>query len=257
MSGHSKWAQIKRKKAKFDAQRGKIFSKVAREITVAAKFGGGDPDGNPRLRFAIDQAKEANMPADNIDRAIQKGTGGGEGANLEEIILEGYGPGGVAVLVKAMTDNRNRSVSDLRHVFSRHGGNLGAAGCVAWMFKEKGLIHIEKSQAAEEPVMEVAADAGAEDIRSEPDAEVIEVETSLANYNKVKNALAAKFKIASSEITMVAQNSVPVKGEDARKVLAMVEELEEHDDVQDVYANFDIPDELMGEDLNNENTAYQ
>jgi len=249
MSGHSKWATIKRKKGKADSQRGKLFSKLAREITIAAKLGSGDPDGNPRLRMAVDKARESNMPVDNIDRAIQKGTGGGEGANLEDIILEGYGPGGVAVLVKAMTDNRNRSVSDLRHIFTRHGGNLGAAGCVAWMFKEKGLIHIEKSQASEEQVMEVAADAGAEDIRSEPEAEVIEVETSLANYDKVKNTLAAKFKIASSEITMVPQNSVPVKGEDARKVIAMVEELEEHDDVQDVYANFDIPDELMGKDF--------
>ncbi|MFH0887476.1 MAG: YebC/PmpR family DNA-binding transcriptional regulator, partial [bacterium] len=244
MSGHSKWATIKRKKAKSDDKRGKVFSKIAREITIAAKIGGGDVSGNPRLRFAVDKAREANMPADNIGRAIQKGAGGGEGSNVEEITLEGYGPGGVAVMVKAMTDNRNRTVSDLRHEYSRHGGNLGEAGCVSWMFKEKGLIQIEKSKASEEQVMELAVEAGAEDIRSEADSEVIEVETTIQTFEKVKEALSAKFPIASAEITMIPQNTIALTGEDAQKIIKLMTALEDHDDVHDVYANFDIPDEM-------------
>lgn len=246
MSGHSKWSTIKRKKGKTDAARGKAFTKVIREIAAAARTGGGDPSGNPRLRLAVDKAKEINMPNDNIQRAIQKAVGGGEGSVLEEVLYEGYGPGGVAMIVEGITDNKQRMVSEIRYIFSRHGGNLGESGCVSWMFKKKGVINFERSKVNEESLMSDAIDAGADDIKTEES--VITVETMPEKLMEVSNKLKDKYEIASSEVAMVPQSTIHLEGEDAHKILKLVEELEDNDDVQNVHANFDIPDEIINQE---------
>jgi len=244
MSGHSKWATIKRSKAKTDAARGKSFTKVIREISAAARIGGGDPNGNPRLRLAIDKSKSINMPADNIKRAIDKATGGGEGAILDEVTYEGFGPAGVAVMVECITDNKMRTLNEIRFIFTRNGGNLGEGGSVGWMFKKKGVLHFEKSKVNEDQLMADAIDAGAEDISTEES--LITVETAPDKFEQVKNALSAKkYEPATAEITMVPSNTIKLDGEDAHKVLKLVDALEENDDVQKVHANFDIPDEII------------
>lgn len=245
MSGHSKWATTKHKKAALDAKRGKIFTKIIREITVAAKMGGGDPEGNPRLRTAILKAKENNMPADNIKKAVQKGTGELPGVSYEEITYEGYGPGGVALIIQIMTDNKNRTVSEIRHLLSKSGGNMGESGSVAWMFHKKGYLSIEKQKADEEKLMSVALDAGAEDIRSD-DPTLFEVITAPADFEKVKKAMAdAGLTPSYAEITFLPQTYIRLEGKEAEQMLRLMEALEDHDDVQNVYANFDIPDEVM------------
>ncbi len=244
MSGHSKWATIKRSKAKTDAARGKAFTKVIREIAAAARIGGGDLGGNPRLRLAIEKSKAINMPADNIKRAIEKATGGGEGAILEEVTYEGYGPGGVALMVECITDNKMRTLNDIRFIFSRNGGNLGENGSVAWMFKKKGVLNFEKSGTNEDQLMADAIDAGADDITTEES--IVTVETSPEKFEQVKNALTAKkYEPATAEITMVPTNTIRLEGEDARRILKLIDTLEENDDVQKVHANFDIPDEII------------
>jgi YebC/PmpR family DNA-binding regulatory protein len=244
MSGHSKWAGIKHKKAKVDAQRGRVFTKLIREITVAARLGGGDPSGNARLRDAIDKAKAANMPSENITRAIKKGTGELEGVSYEECIYEGYGPGGVAVLVETVTDNRNRTTSELRKIFSRFNGNLGESGCVGWMFEKKGLIRLSARGTDEETLLAVALEAGAEDIQKEEGA--FEVITAPKDFEGVKAAVEkAGFPLESAEVTKLPQSTIPLTGKGAEQVLRLMDELEEHDDVQQVYANFDIPEEIM------------
>jgi len=247
MSGHSKWATIKHKKAKTDAQRGKMFTKFIREISVAARMGGGDPAVNPRLRLAVERAREVNMPSDNIKRAIAKGTGGGEEVKLEEIVYEGYGPGGVAVMVEAMTDNKNRTLGDLNYIFTRNGGHLGKSGCVAWLFKKRGVITFERGKVDEEKLTSEAIEAGAEDINFEES--VIAVITKPEDMEKVRDQLKSKgFTLVSAEVTMFPQNTVILVGEEAHKVLKLVSVLEEHDDVQTVHANFDIPDEIIAEE---------
>lgn len=244
MSGHSKWAGIKHKKAKVDAQRGRVFTKLIREITVAARVGGGDPAGNPRLRDAIDKAKSANMPQDNITRAVKKGTGELEGVTYEECVYEGYGPQGVAVLLDAVTDNRNRTTAEVRKLFSKFGGNLGEVGCVGWMFNKRGLIQVSAKGVDEERLLAVALEAGAEDVRS--GEQVFEIVTDPKSFDAVKTALEqASFPIEHAEVTMVPQSTVRVEGKAAEQVLRLLDELEEHDDVQHVYANFDIPEEIM------------
>ncbi len=246
MAGHSKWNNIKHKKAKADEQRGKIFTKIGREIYVAAKEGGADPEANARLKAVIQKAKEANMPNDNIMRNIQKATGGGETENYEEAVYEGYGPGGVAILINIMTDNRNRTASEIRYLFSRNGGNLGETGCVAWMFDSKGIINIELVKGLDqEELMLEAIEAGAEDIIF--DDEIAEIITEPGDFEIVKQALvAAGFNIQTAEYTKLPQNSVDISDpEQAKQVLNLMNLLEDHDDVQDVYANFDIPDELI------------
>ncbi len=244
MAGHSKWANIKHKKAREDAKRGKIFSKLAKEITVAAKLGGGDPDGNPRLRRAIETARSFNMPKDNIERAIKKGTGEGGGADYEQITYEGYGPGGVAVLVEVLTDNRNRTVGEIRHAFSKNKGNLGENGCVAWLFESKAYFTVPKAAAEEEQLLEVALEAGAEDVRD--GGEVWEVLADPDAYDDVRAGLeAAGLELESSEVTMLPKNTVKLQGADAERMLRLMEMLEDNDDVQNVYANFDIDDAEM------------
>ncbi|NPV52052.1 MAG: YebC/PmpR family DNA-binding transcriptional regulator [Firmicutes bacterium] len=247
MSGHSKWANIKHKKAKADAMRGRVFTRVAREIIVAARQGGGDPEANFRLRMAIQKARDVNMPNESIVRAIKRGTGeGGEGSNYEELTYEGYGPGGVAVLLDVMTDNKNRTASDIRYIFSKHGGNLGEAGCVAWMFEKRGLITMNRSDTSlsEDDLMNYAVEAGAEDFKA--DEETVEIITNYEDLESVREFLASKgLKLATAEVTMVPKTTIPVSGKEARQVLELVESLEDHDDVQQVYANFDIPEELM------------
>ena len=246
MSGHSKWSSIKHKKGAADAKRGKIFSKVIKEISVAARFGGGDPAGNPRLRQAILAAKAENMPKENIERAIKKGTGELEGANYEEAPYEGYGPGGAAVLVETLTDNKNRTTADVRHVFSKHGGNLGEAGCVSWLFDKKGLIVFNKDDVEEETLMNVALDAGAEDIR-ETEKE-FEVFVAPEEHERVREAVEdAQMPYTFAEVTMYPQNTVKLEGRDAERMLRLMEALEDADDVQKVYANFDIPDSVLEE----------
>jgi len=245
VSGHSKWSTIKRKKGAIDAKRGKIFTRLIKEITVAARMGGGDPDGNPRLRSAIAVAKTENMPKDNIDRAIKKGTGELEGAVYEEITYEGYGPAGVAVLVDCMTDNKNRTVADIRHYFSKNGGNLGESGCVSWMFDKKGSIMVDKDTIDEEELMDKALEAGAEDVIEEDN--VFQVLTAPEDFETVREALEAEeIKFVEASISMIPQNVVEISEEkQARQILRLLESLEEHDDVQNVFANFDISDELM------------
>lgn len=244
MAGHSKWANIKHRKGKMDAIRGKVTTKIGREITVAVKAGGADPTGNMRLKLALQKAKENNVPKDNIQRAIQKGLGGPDGGNYEEMLYEGYGPGGVAVLLEIMTDNRNRTAADIRHLFGKYGGNLGESGCVAWMFDKKGLFLVDKGAVAEEDLMLTALEAGAEDIKSGDEG--YEVITDPGDWEKVRAALeAAKVPVASAQVTMVPQTTVELKGDDAVKMLKLMDALEEHDDVQEVYANFDIDDAEM------------
>lgn len=244
MSGHSKWSTIKHKKAKTDAARGKVFTKIIREITSAAKLGGGDPEGNPRLRLAIDKAKDANMPNDNIERSIAKGTGGGEGIVMEEVVYEGYGPGGIAIMVEAMTDNKQRTVAEVRHLFSRGGGNMGESGCVNWMFKKKGILTFERGKANEDQLGMDAIEAGAEDINLEES--VLEVLTKPEDFEKVRDTLKQKgYTPSSAEVSMFPQSTVKLSGEDAHKVVKLVNSLEEHDDVQSVHANFDVPDEIL------------
>ena len=245
MSGHSKWANIKRRKGAVDAKRGQIFTKLIKEITVAARLGGGDPIGNPRLRAAIAAAKEVNMPKDNIDRAIKKGTGELEGVVYEEITYEGYGPGGVAVLVECMTDNRVRTVADVRHAFGKSGGNMGESGCVAWMFDKKGSLTIDKSTIDEDSLMEMALEAGAEDMAVEENE--YQVFTAPEDFSEVRESLAEKgVHFLESGINMIPQNTIEITDEKtAQQILTLLERLEEHDDVQNVYANFDIPDEIM------------
>ncbi len=244
MSGHSKWSTIKRKKGAADAKRGKIFTKLIKEITVAARMGGGDPEGNPRLRSAIAAAKAANMPSDNVDRAVKKGTGDLEGVTYEESTYEGYGPGGVAILVETLTDNKNRTVSEVRHLFSKYNGNMGESGCVSWMFSKLGLIVVPKEGTDEDELMEHALEAGAEDIKDEDD--VFEVHCEPNDVGAVSEALQeAGFKVESAEAAMVPQNTVKVEGRDAEVLMRLIGLLEDNDDVQHVWANFDIDDELM------------
>lgn len=239
MSGHSKWATIKHKKAATDARRGRIFTRLIREITIAARTGGGDPDKNPRLRTAIQAAKSENMPSENIERAILRGTGQLEGEQYEEVMFEGYGPGGVGMLVKAVTSNRNRCVGEVRHIFSKHGGNIAEAGAVSWQFHRKGDIVVPKEAADEDTMMSIVLDAGAEDLRD--DGSAWEVITPPEAFDAVKEALEkAGIKPASAEIGMIPQNYIKLTGAEAQKMLQLVEALEEHDDVQHVYANFDI-----------------
>ncbi|MBM3294755.1 MAG: YebC/PmpR family DNA-binding transcriptional regulator [Candidatus Aminicenantes bacterium] len=242
MSGHSKWHSIKHKKGAADAKRGKIFTKIIREIAVAARNGGGDADKNPRLRKAIQDARAANMPADNIKRAIQKGTGQLEGAQYEEVMYEGYGPGGVAIFLTALSDNKNRTVSELRHIFTKNGGRIGEQGCVAWMFKRMGYIDVEKAAASEDQLMDIALNAGADDIKD--DGSIWEVTTTPEAYEKVLEAVkAAGIEVADSNVGYLPQNYVKLEGKEAQQTLKLVEELEDHDDVQNVSSNFDIAEE--------------
>jgi len=244
MSGHSKWATTKHKKAATDAKRGKIFTKIGKEISVAARLGGGDPGGNPRLRTAVAKAKSVSLPAENIKRAIQKGTGELPGVSYEEIVYEGYGPGGVAVIIEALTDNRNRTVSEIRNIFSKAGSNMGEAGCVSWMFHKKGYLVVNKTKANEDQLMTLALDAGAEDMQVEDDNFVIT--TALSDFEKVKKALEdAAVPLDLAEITMIPQTYVKLDGKEAQQMLRLVDTLEDNDDVQNVYANFDIPDEIL------------
>ncbi|HOE11349.1 MAG TPA: YebC/PmpR family DNA-binding transcriptional regulator [bacterium] len=245
MSGHSKWSTIKHKKAKMDAQRGKIFTKLIKEITVAARSGGGDLDGNPRLRTAVAAARAANMPAANVEKAIKKGTGELEGVTYEEVTYEGYGPGGVAIYVECVTDNRNRTTAEIRHLFSKYGGNLGASGCVSHMFHRRGLISLSKSAIKnEDAFMEAILEAGAEDVKEEGDT--MEVITSVADFESVKEAVAALgITPEVAELTRIPSNTVKLEGKAAETMLKLMEFIEDHDDVQNVYANFDIPDEVM------------
>ncbi|MDO8957865.1 MAG: YebC/PmpR family DNA-binding transcriptional regulator [Deltaproteobacteria bacterium] len=245
MSGHSKWSTIKHKKGAADARRGKIFTKIIKEITIAARMGGGDQTGNPRLRSAILAAKAENMPKENIERAIKKGTGELPGVSYEEATFEGYGPGGVAVLVEILSDNRKRTVADIRHIFSKNAGNLGEAGCVSWMFDKKGLIVFEKDKVDEEKLMDLALEAGAQDVQ-ETDKEH-EVITEPADFERVKKQLLEKAKLIPTyaEISMLPQSTVRLTGKEAQQMLRLMESLEDSEDVQHVYANFDIPDEEM------------
>ncbi|MEW6162255.1 MAG: YebC/PmpR family DNA-binding transcriptional regulator [Nitrospirota bacterium] len=246
MSGHSKWAQVKHKKAFVDARKGKIFSKIVKEIAVAARLGGGDPDGNPRLRAAIEKAKEVNMPHENIKRAIMKGTGELPGVAYEESVYEGYGPGGAAILLEVLTDNRNRAVSEIRHIMTKNAGNLGEAGCVVWMFEKKGYILVEKTKIDEDSLITVALEAGAEDMKNDPKEENYEIITAPEDMNKVKASLEAEgIPVSLAEITMLPKSYVGLDGRSAEQMIRLVEALEEHDDVQNVYTNFDIPDEVM------------
>ncbi len=244
MAGHSKWAQIKHKKAKTDAARGKLFTRLIREITVAARQGGGDPDGNPRLRLAIQTAKAANMPNDNIQRAIKKGTGELGGDAIEEFTYEGYGPGGVALMIDVLTDNRNRTTAEVRHALTKHGGSLGESGCVAWNFDRKGVIRVDASRCDEDTLMAAALDAGAEDVREEEG--VFEVITAPTELHQVAQALeAGNIPYESAELERIPNTTVKLSGDEARKVLKLMDALEDLDDVQRVSANFDIPDEVL------------
>ena len=245
MSGHSKWSTIKRKKGAIDSKRGKIFTKLIKEITLAARLGGGDIEGNSRLRQAVMAAKEENMPKDNIDRAIKKGTGELAGAAAyEEVTYEGYGPAGVAVIVDVMTDNKNRTVAEIRHIFSKHGGNLGENGCVAWMFDKKGSIVLEKKAVDEDQLMEVALEVGADDVRDqETEWEVI---TDPMAFERVKKAIEQKgWKYLEARVGKIPQNTIRLEAGKAEQMLKLMEKLEDNDDVQNVYANFDIPDDVM------------
>jgi YebC/PmpR family DNA-binding regulatory protein len=244
MSGHSKWHTIKHKKGALDAKRGKIFTKLIKEITVAARTGGGDPDANARLRKAILDAKAQNMPNDTIERAVKRGTGDLEGVNYEEITYEGYGPNGVAIMVETMTDNRNRTVAELRHLFTKNGGNLGESGSVAWMFDKKGLIVVDRETKSEDELFEIAIEAGADDLQEEGD--VFEIYTAPENYEAVDEAIKkAGVEPQASEISMIPQNYIKLEGADAKQMLKLYEAIDDHDDVQKVYSNFDIDEADM------------
>jgi YebC/PmpR family DNA-binding regulatory protein len=244
MSGHSKWATIKRKKGKLDAQRGRTFTKLIKEITIAARAGGGDAEGNPRLRTAISTAKAANMPQDNIKKAIQKGTGELPGVTYEETSYEGYGPGGVAIILEVVTDNKNRTVAEIRHLLTKYNGNLGETGCVGWMFDKQGRIAVETSKTDEDTLMEVVLDAGANDMTTEED--MFEVIMSYDKFEAVKAAMeGASIEYSEAGISMVPQTTIKLEGSKAESMLKLIMALEDHDDIQNVYANFDIDDELM------------
>jgi YebC/PmpR family DNA-binding regulatory protein len=244
MSGHSKWSTIKRKKGAADAKRGKIFTKIIRELSTAARIGGGDPESNPRLRLVVDKAKGANMPKDNISRAIQKGVGGGEGESYEEIVYEGYGPGGTAILIETLTDNKNRTVSDVRHALTKNGGNLGASGCVAYLFEKKGLLSFASDGLDTDALMEASLEAGADDVVEAEDS--VEVVTAPGDFSAVKEALeAASFRPENAEISMEPSSMVALAGKDAEQMLRLADVLEDLDDVQNFYANFDISEEEM------------
>jgi len=246
MSGHSKWHSIRHKKAREDAKRGKAFTKLIRELTVSARAGGGDPTMNPRLRTAIDRAKAENMPADNIDRAIKKGTGELEGVRYEEYTYEGYGPGGTAILVEVMTDNKNRCTAEVRHIFSKQNGNLGENGCVAWIFEKKGYLSVPAEGVDEETLMDIALEAGADDIVEEEEDKHFEVYSSLEAFQAVKDALDAKgVTYQNADITMIPKNTVKLQGKEAEQTLRLMDALEDNDDVQNVYSNFDISQEVM------------
>ena len=247
MSGHNKWASIKHKKAATDSKRGKLFSKLSKELTVSAKAGGGDPSGNPRLRVAVNKAKSINMPADNIERAIKKGTGELPGVTYEEIAYEGYGPKGVAIIVEALTDNKNRTGAEIRNTFSKKGGNMAGPGSVNWIFAKRGFIMVKTDNVDEDNLMSIALDAGAEDMKIEEP--MYEITTPVADLERVKEALEkANIEIESAELTMIPSSTIKLDGADAKQVLDLVELLEDHDDVQNVYANFDIPDEMLNQD---------
>lgn len=246
MSGHSKWAQIKRKKGANDAARGKLFTKIIKEITISARLGGGDPGGNPRLRLAIQSAKDNNMPADNITRAIKKGTGELEGVHYEEIKYEGYGPGGVALLVESLTDNRNRTVAELRHLFTRNGGNLAETGSVGWNFERKGIINVLKGKYTEDDLMNAVLDVGAEDLNDE--GEFYEVKTSVEGFEGVRKAIeSGGYVIDSASLPYVAKTTTKVEGKEAEQTLRLISAIEDNDDVQNVYTNADIDEKVMEE----------
>ncbi len=244
MSGHSKWATTKRKKAAIDSKRGKMFTKLIKEITIAAREGGGDPNGNPRLRLAVDNAKSANMPQDNIERAIKKATGELEGATYVELTYEGYGPAGVAILVEVATDNKNRTVAEVRHLFSRGGGNLGESGSVAWMFDKKGVVTFPKQGKSEDEIMEIILEAGAEDLQTEDELYI--VQAPIEAFESVRKALLEKgLTVENASLQWIAKNSIGVSGEDAEKVIKLLESLEDSDDVQNVFSNADIDESSL------------
>jgi len=245
MSGHSKWHSIKHKKAKVDAARGRVFTKLIKELTVSARVGGGDPEGNPRLRTAVQAARASNMPAKNIENAIMKGTGELPGVVYEEVVYEGYGPGGVALYINAVTDNKNRTVAEIRHLFSRHGGNLGESGSVAWMFEKRGMIKVTKKNYDEDTLFMIALEAGAEDIKSD-DEEFYYIYTSYDQVEKIHDTLSKnKITVDSAERTMLPKTTMHLDGKQAEQMLRLMEALDEHDDIQGVFANFDIDDEVM------------
>lgn len=246
MSGHSKWANIKYKKAAQDAKKGRIFTKIAREITVAVKQGGADPTANPRLRLALDKAKSVNMPKDNVERAIKRGSGAGNEENYEDVIYEGYGPGGVALLLLVLTDNKNRTVADIRKILSRHGGALGESGCVGWIFERKGILRINKDDVAEEKLYNLAIEEGALDINMQDMAyEVLVEPQDLERFKEI--FITHNIKIESAEVTMRPKNTIPVEKEEAKKLINLLNELDEHDDIQEVYSNFEIDDAILEE----------
>ena len=246
MSGHSKWSTIKRKKGAADAKRGKLFTKLIKEITIAAREGGGDPNANPRLRLAVDNAKAANMPADNIDRAIKKATGELEGVTYYELTYEGYGPGGIAILVEVATDNKNRTVADVRHLFSKYGGSMGENGSVAWMFDRKGVITLPAQDKTEDEILDIILEAGAEDLQTEDD--FFEIQTDLENFEPVRKALVAEgLNIENASLQWIAKNTVEVKDETAEKVMKLIDALEDSDDVQNVYSNADFDEALLNQ----------
>jgi YebC/PmpR family DNA-binding regulatory protein len=245
MSGHSKWSTIKHKKGAADAKRGKVFTRIIKEMTVAARLGGGDVEGNPRLRSAVAEAKASNMPKDNIERAIKRGTGELEGVQYEEVTYEGYGPGGVAIIVEALTDNTNRTTPEIRHMFEKHGGNFGAQGSVKFQFERKGYFAIEKSAVSEDKLMEVALEAGADDLQTE-DAEIFEVYTGAASFEAVRQALeAAKIPTVEAKIDMIPGNYVTLDEQKSKQVMRLLEVLDDHEDTQNVWSNFDVPQEMM------------
>ncbi len=248
MSGHSKWAQIKRKKEKTDQKKGRVFTRLIREITIAARAGGGDPDANSRLRHAIDEAKAENMPWENIEKAIKRGTGELPGVTIEEVQYEGYGPGGVAIMIECATDNKNRTTSDIRHILTKYGGNLGTNGCVSWLFSSKGLINVNKKTVEEEKLFDIAIDAGAEDIQGSDD--FYEITTDPKNFNNVLEALKSNgITVESAEITKIPQTTVRLEGSKAESMIKLMDALEEHPDVQNIFANFDIPDSLLEKEV--------
>jgi YebC/PmpR family DNA-binding regulatory protein len=245
MSGHNKWSTIKHKKGAADAKRGKIFTRILKELTVAARLGGGDPNGNPRLRAAVAEAKASNMPKDNIERAIKRGTGELEGATYEEITYEGYGPGGVAIIVEALTDNTNRTTPEIRHAFEKHGGNLGTPGSVRFQFEKKGYFAVEKSAVGEDKLMEIALEAGADDLQTD-DPETFEIYTDPSNFEAVRQALeTAKIATVEAKLGMIPANYVSVDEAKAKQIMRLLEVLDDHDDTQAVWSNFDIPAEMM------------
>lgn len=246
MSGHSKWSTIKRKKGATDAKKGKVFSKISKELTIASKAGGDNPDMNPRLRLAIDKAKAANMPSENIKRAVKKGSEDQSGANYEETIYEGYGPAGVAIMIEVMTDNKNRTVGEIRHIITKYNGNMGESGCVAWMFDKKGYILVDKKEGDEDSIMTAALDAGADDFKNEPDDENYEITTAPEDLHSVKEHLEKEnIPLNLVELTFIPQNYVKLDEKDAGTMVKLMSDLEDQDDVQNVYANFDIAEEIM------------